>query len=339
MRKILLSSLSIFLLAQANAQITLTAATSTPQIGDDLTYKITAIDSLDFLHSSTGMNQTWDLSNLDDASTIEQEQSYTSTAGFTHESLFPTSNIGMTSVSLAGQDSESYFEATPTGFRNTGAYIDGGDVFEYTEGVHLLRFPMTLNSSYTDSIKGQTAVPAPGNMVFERKGVSTLTGDGYGDLILPYGTVHDVLRVKIEREYTDYAFGMAVFTTTEFSYYYYTNYNNNFIAATNHLSLMGTTMLSNLIYQTESSFYNLGEEHFTPNGEISLYPNPATGEFSIYNLEDNSTVEIVDLNGRVVKTVMNATANSIDISDLASGYYIVNIIGESNTIVKKLMVQ
>lgn len=339
MKKLLLSSLSIILLAQANAQITLTASTSTPQLGDNLTYKSTAIDLSDFLETSTGMNQTWDLSNLDDVTTQEYDYEYSSVSSFTYSNLFPNCTIGIESVSLAGQDSESYLETNATGIRVAGAYIDGSDVMEQTEGLHLLKFPMTLNTTYTDSIKGGTALLVTGGIEFERKGVSTLTGDGYGSLILPYGTVHDVLRVKIVREYDDYALGMNMFTFIETSYYYYTNYNNNFIATTNHLTVAGTPIMSNFQYQTEESFNNLGQDQFTPNNEVSLYPNPAINQFTIKNIEENSTAEIVDLNGRTMKTVTVSSNTPIDISDLSKGYYVVNITNSNKNLVKKLIVQ
>lgn len=324
-------------MAQAHAQITLTANTSTPQIGDIVTFKATTINLSNFLESNTGINQTWDFSNLDDASTLEAGLEYTSTSNLTYPNLFPNCTLGGIDQTL--QNSESYHETNSNGIRIAGAYIVGTDVIENTEGFHLLKFPMTLNTTYTDSIIGSTALLVTGGLEFDRIGISTITGDGFGDLILPYGTVHDVLRVKIEREYEDIFMGTSGITYTETSYYYYTDYNNNMIAATNHLTVSGTSMITRLFYQTQSSFTNLGSDQFTPNQDINLYPNPAVNHFTINNIEDNTMVEIIDLNGRVIKTVHVSSHTPIDISELSKGYYVVNIMDNNKTLVKKLIVQ
>lgn len=334
MKKHLLSSLSIILLAQANAQITLTANTSTPQSGDNYTYNMTTVDHSNFLQSQSGMNQTWDLSNLDDATTQEYNYNFVPASGLNYANLFPNCSVGISNPN--GQTGELYYETSSSGIRNAGAYVSGSDVYEHTEGMHLLKFPLTYNTIYTDSIKGGTALVVGGSLELERKGTSTLTGDGYGDLILPYGTVHNVLRVKIERSYDDGAMGTSFFTTTETSYYYYTDYNNNYIAATNHVEILGTPLYSTLSYQTQASFSNLSTEDFTSNNVVSLYPNPAKDQITISNFTEESMVSIFDIRGNNIKTVSQST---VDISDLTSGYYMVHITNSSGTEVEKLIVQ
>lgn len=334
MKKILLSSLSIVVLLQAHAQITLTANTSTPQPGDDYSYNMTTVDLSNFLQSQSGMNQTWDLSNLDDATTQEYNYNFVPASGLNYTNLFPNCSVGVSNPN--GQIGEVFYETNSTGIRNAGTYVSGSDVYEHTEGLHLLKFPLTYNTVYTDSIKGGTALLVSGGMEFERKGISTLTGDGYGDLILPYGTVHDVLRVKIERSYQDFAMGMSLLSYNEISYYFYTNYNRNFIASTNHLSINGIESQSILLYQSQSSFNNFSTEDFTPSTEVSIYPNPAIDQFTVTNFTEGSMVSIFDIRGNNVKTVSNS---NIDISDLSSGYYMVHITNPSGTQVQKLIVQ
>ena len=73
---------------------------------------------------------------------------------------------------------------------------------------------------------------------------------------------------------------------------------------------------------------------------ISVYPNPAT---SIVNLssKDSLTFEnvtIVDVNGRSVKTfVVNQTQTKINVSDLTSGIYFLNIETNEGSTVKKFI--
>ena len=75
------------------------------------------------------------------------------------------------------------------------------------------------------------------------------------------------------------------------------------------------------------------------NGNVILFPNPASTMVTISGIEGESTVTVVDLNGReVVKA--NATGSlTIDVSGYAKGAYFVRITGERTTAVRKLVVK
>ncbi len=76
-------------------------------------------------------------------------------------------------------------------------------------------------------------------------------------------------------------------------------------------------------------------------GMFRIYPNPAKNAFTIDNKTNISKVKIVDLSGKEVKesTVSNANNQTIDISDLNEGVYLINLY-ENNKIVgyKRLIV-
>ena len=77
-------------------------------------------------------------------------------------------------------------------------------------------------------------------------------------------------------------------------------------------------------------------------GKFSAYPNPSNGIINLTNAESIrvSNVQITDLNGRVVKTVSYSDAPSaveINISDLSSGMYMMNITSDEGVAVKKIM--
>ena len=73
---------------------------------------------------------------------------------------------------------------------------------------------------------------------------------------------------------------------------------------------------------------------------IAIYPNPASNSVTVSgrNLSLNN-VEMTDVNGRVVKTInLNGVDESqIEISDLASGVYLLKIISNEGTVTKKLV--
>lgn len=77
------------------------------------------------------------------------------------------------------------------------------------------------------------------------------------------------------------------------------------------------------------------------NGGITLYPNPATNLVSLNNAEMGSVVELIDVQGRVLKSfVVNSTSQTIDLQGIESGLYVVKTItpNKEKTFVNKLIV-
>lgn len=69
-----------------------------------------------------------------------------------------------------------------------------------------------------------------------------------------------------------------------------------------------------------------------------VFPTITTGTLVIRNHDQQSKVQILDLSGRIVKTIADVTTgeNSIDISDLNSGIYFVRLLA-SNTVQKIIL--
>lgn len=81
------------------------------------------------------------------------------------------------------------------------------------------------------------------------------------------------------------------------------------------------------------------DENFA--SKLSVYPNPTTGLVNVSN-NDNvlyTGIEVVDINGRTVKTIgLNGVAEAqINVSDLSSGVYMLNISSDSGKTTKKLV--
>ena len=73
-------------------------------------------------------------------------------------------------------------------------------------------------------------------------------------------------------------------------------------------------------------------------GEISVYPNPATTVLNVANAE-GAQVSVFDMSGRMVANVESASANeTISVSNLAKGMYIVRIVDGQNVTTKKVSV-
>lgn len=57
--------------------------------------------------------------------------------------------------------------------------------------------------------------------------------------------------------------------------------------------------------------------------QVSVYPNPATNEFTVNDVANATQIELVNMLGKTVKTIMVNSRNSVDIpiSELSSGIY------------------
>lgn len=76
---------------------------------------------------------------------------------------------------------------------------------------------------------------------------------------------------------------------------------------------------------------------------IKLYPNPANDviNLSVANRLNLTKLEIVDMNGRVIKSLSigNVTKKEINISELNSGLYLINIYSTDGKVTKRIMKQ
>ena len=103
-----------------------------------------------------------------------------------------------------------------------------------------------------------------------------------------------------------------------------------------NFALTGTTSnwQSGSTITTGDTCATLSTTGFEAISSLKVYPNPSTGIFNIATQED-VTVEVYDLVGKaIVKKAMTVGSNSIDISNYASGMYLLkatNASGKTNT--------
>ncbi|TYB76320.1 T9SS type A sorting domain-containing protein [Bizionia myxarmorum] len=72
---------------------------------------------------------------------------------------------------------------------------------------------------------------------------------------------------------------------------------------------------------------------------FEIYPNPASDYLNIRNLQPNSNISIFNTNGQMVKQ-HNGTSglNTLDISHLSSGMYLVKVASLNQSLIKKIIV-
>ncbi len=325
------SVLSFFFICalQVNAQITLTSATSVPNIGDSVDYYFEENYSFDV--SQTGANQTWDFST---ATGTPGTLNIIDVSSAMDPSSFPSANlVGAQTVDTFY--AESYYSSSSSDLSLEGNYSPGSFRSIYSDKQEFLKFPITYNDSFNETFAGTFELISL--YTLDRTGTAVITADGYGNLILPYTTVYNVLKVKITYDITDTLMGLPISTSTQVSNYWFNTATHFYLASTTEDSGGG----SSASYIAQSDLV-LGVDNFQlKESQITLYPNPANNYFHIKNTSGEILkANIIDISGRNVKTVVTSLGDmKIDVSDLHYGIYLIKFVGGSKTLTKKLVLK
>ena len=71
------------------------------------------------------------------------------------------------------------------------------------------------------------------------------------------------------------------------------------------------------------------------NNSVKIYPNPTTGIVNIEGIDNYKELQVLDIQGKTVMTINNFT-NTLNVSNLPKGNYIIRIISDNSVITKKL---
>lgn len=101
-----------------------------------------------------------------------------------------------------------------------------------------------------------------------------------------------------------------------------------------------TMIFDNFVSRASATDTLLENVNFASTVDFTVYPNPSNDVVNISNSTNAiiSTIEMTDLNGRVVKNVsLNATEGQVNISDLSTGVYMMNVSSDQGSITKKII--
>ena len=115
---------------------------------------------------------------------------------------------------------------------------------------------------------------------------------------------------------------------------YYFGFNDNSALAT-------TAAATTMRFDTVNFTSVLGTNDFL-SSKFSVFPNPVNNVINFSNDQNAvvSTVDMTDLNGRIIKSLkVNATEGQISVSDLATGMYMMKITTDQGVAVKKIVKQ
>jgi hypothetical protein len=327
-------AIMLLLTVGAGAQITLTAETSIPHVGDVFTYRNTNVQNLNVTHS--GANREWDMSVVEEG--VPGEVRFINVA----ESLQPSTSANF--VGTAEQNGivgESYYTANSTAIVYNKLYSQGVTLASYTDVREALMFPLSYNQEYDETFAG-TITNLSVSQDFDVEGTVKIKADGYGTLKLPSGIVNDVLRVIAVYNYT---YTMELFpgfnypagTYKDTVYTWYDANTRNYIANYS-VGYMDNTGLGMQKYQETLQYLSLVNGtpvlsiNYINDNFVSIYPNPTNGIINIAGTEATPDVKIYNLTGSLLQQEKSFT---IDISNYSTGVYLIDIAGKKYKVMKK----
>ncbi|MBM3451781.1 MAG: T9SS type A sorting domain-containing protein [Bacteroidetes bacterium] len=330
------------------AQITLSETDFASQ-GDTVRMSLTDETSTDYI--SAGEAFTWDFSGLVPTSQFVREftaigfspvqltfgifadDDYQSSY-FIPETNFPLEQIGdFLPISLS--DPRSYQKSTEDSITKVGFSIkvSGIDVAFPSDTIETkYKFPMTYNQVFTT--KGYTFIDFSPAADFKIKQLRNITStvDGYGQLILPFGTF-DVLRLKREINEIDSIyqsffgppswFGAPPFQSTEYEW-----------IGQNKKEVLLRIIVSNIngseqirVIEYQDNYLGLDAGLNSIDFQVSAFPNPTTDLIQVSSDVIIKNVSLLDATGLILEEQVSVDSQkfSLDLHAYSAGIYFLNV--------------
>ena len=282
-------------------------------------------------NSAPGTGQMWDFSNLtagDGASF-----SYIDPASQPGSAAFLNTNVAV--LYPGSLTSLDYLTYNDSGIFLIGSAIPSiGYQQVYQNTKRILPFPCSAGTIWQDTFSGDWS-NGPSQM--QETGGIAGEAEATGTLVMPYGTLDNVLRVirTTHDSLTISGQGYVVLDLME-TEYYKPGVPKSLLSFTNQVSsgtAPGANFSDSLGSWLDGGSVEVREALRNAIG-IDLMPNPAKGEVTLAfgNGGGHNTIELVDANGRLVKqeqlnTAPGITRHTMDLSDVAPGLYVLRIIG------------
>jgi hypothetical protein len=290
----------------ARSQPVINATDFNPFLG--LAVKYYTFNPFPFDPGPSGANVTWDFS------AVAYEDSFNTNfidpATTAHAVNFPNANIA---GQIVGTGFE-YFDANSSFLSREGLDMTS-QLMPYSDGEKIITYPCSYTTTFTDHYASTFTA---GGFQFYRNGDVYGEADAYGTLMLPWGSVQNVLRLHLREIYTD---------STGFTLSHDTADQYQYITPGIHFPLCSILKQGNTIegsYLDEMSV--VGINSLATDNQVKVYPNPASDHlFFSQNTNAILNYTITDITGKVILQPDKIVNRRIDIQSLSPGYYFLNI--------------
>jgi hypothetical protein len=318
-----------------------------PKLGD--VHTLLVFDANGISVSGGGQGQTWDYSSLAKTDSFDLQvvdPKLEPEGGSYADADIAIKNNYMGSNNHSGKDLNiHYFKVTANKLIKIGrvdkARPTGGSIIwinKFDNEENYLQMPLKFGTKHSDTWSG--GFTSLGSPVTWSNGTNTYEVDGEGILKLPGKTLNNVLRVKRIRKYTTSSrFGTGPVEKIVYEWYVpklpfpvltiveQTN-------ASGGASRWEGYVLAEKEYKNIQSGSNpTGIENFTQTNSFSVFPNPVSGQFTVFAHESISRLALVSMNGQKVLELQNMEPHEnslvVSTSHLEPGVYILQMSNSS----------
>lgn len=317
MRKLLLLAAVI---PTASISQTITSADA-PAPGDQYVYTLASWVDV----PQTGGNQTWNMTAAIPTGGTENAMFATvgSTAG--------GGSFASADVAQVTPTANAFMDAPGNGLYIIGSYdIQNAVTIPYTNTAKVMQYPCSNGTTWTDPWSYSATIQGT---TYTLNGTYTYNANGYGSVIVPWGTLSNVLRLESTEQSTQVGGGSTLVTTI---------LRTAFFRPGTPIAIGGSITyeyeLDGAVVQTgEQSYYlqqgQVGVNELTSNAiGVQVMPNPATDVTTVvFGAEGDVQLSLSDASGRTILTQELQTlapgihTQTLDVSGLASGSYLVNV--------------
>ncbi len=294
---------------------------ASPSVGESFTYN----NDNYMAPGDGGAGVSWDFSSL--AIDSNYTVGFQTPASTGYANFFPGANI----AEATNADSYAFFETSAAGYDLHGVYVVPltQDVV-YFDPERVLSYPCSYNTTWSDDFQADFV-----SVGFDvaRSGTVDALADGYGTLMMPYGNVSNVLRVRNIENYSDVS---SLFTIDyEFTTHFF--YKPGTHAPLLMIYHQEITTFGNTTTSESLAWLNGGptgiNDALTNAIGMEVYPNPATDRADIVfgTVGGNLDLDVMDVNGRMVMRErlagipMGIQRHTMDVSTLPAGVYMLRI--------------
>ncbi len=324
----------------ASAQPTLTAATNMPIVGlRDKVY-----NSNQFAAGNPGASQTWDFSTL----------TYGASAFGTYQPCNTANGCSAyagATMAYSYSSTFTYYKASANALSLMGFSSSGSPINYYTNPEDYLRFPLSYGSNYIDSLASSYNSGTGGT--WYRKGVDTVTADGWGTLKTPAGTFPNTLRITRISTYIDTGIMMGLpdyIKWKEYTHTWYDVAHRDFLYSTRSITITpksGAPQTVNYARYTSEQTPNVVPlVHAGLRCQVA--PNPARGNVQIalsLDASGQALINLTDITGRVVRSLLavdlaaGESKLSLPAEGLPGGIYILRVVAGDAVMAMKVVIE
>lgn len=296
-----------------------------PQDGDQLWYMPASHVAI----TTTGEDVIWDLSSLSTGE--EQMLSFLDPAVTGHGAEYPTSNVVLTDGAV-----QMYLRTDATGIYTVGQYqaTSGFQLrIHFSDEELVLPYPCTYNTAFADT--STYSYPFQGDTV-HGGGSKAYTVTGFGSLVLPYDTIHNVLMLTGTSSGVESVPGTIYHSVSDMVIFYRPGIPYYVLSASEFSSYVNGELQqtgSSLYYLSQSTFAGL-QEHASEAIGVEAWPVPARDLLNVsYGLAGGHkvSIQLYDASGRQVRALQEVTGGSgiqrtvLDVQGLSSGIYLLHV--------------